>query len=364
MHTRLLSFLRCPQCGGSLDLVTLTSEATATGTEVSEGLLRCESEHWFPIIGGIPRMLPEALADHWAALEAHLAHLPGELSQHLSKLRPRSNDARVSDPRTRASFTQEWRYHELGGRTWGMELDHRVKTFFLEPLRIPRSELRGKLVLDAGCGNGSQSVAYTEFGVEVIAVDLTTSVEKGQAYRSLHANAVPEKVHFIQGDLQRPPVALSTIDVIHSAGVLHHTSDTLQTFRALCPLLRSGGTFYVWLYKYEPYVTPLVNSIRTVTTRIPADTFARIARVMARPFIWFTTALDALGIRKYERLTTWEAAVALIDIFGSPYAHYHSFEEVAHWFREEGFKDIWPCTESRRGFGVCGRLPVGGDDPD
>jgi SAM-dependent methyltransferase len=153
-------------------------------------------------------MLPDALTDHWAALKDHFAHAPPELSRHLSQMGFSFSDARVPDSRTRASFTHEWRYYEIGGRTWGMELDHRVKTFFLEPLRIPPSELRGKLVLDAGCGNGSQSVAYTEFGVEVIAVDLTTGVEKSHAFRHLHGKAVPEKVHFIQGDLQRPPLAL------------------------------------------------------------------------------------------------------------------------------------------------------------
>jgi uncharacterized protein YbaR (Trm112 family)/SAM-dependent methyltransferase len=358
MFTRLLSFLRCPQCRTSLDLVTFASEPTDSGTEISKGLLHCEQEHWFPIIEGIPRMLPDALLDHWAALEGQLAHAPFESSRRLNKPGNGPNDAGVSVERTRASFNQEWGYHVLGGRTWGMELDHRVETFFLEPLRIPRSQLRGKVVLDAGCGNGSQSVAYTEFGVEVIAVDLTTGVEKGQAYRHLHGGAVIDKIHFVQGDLQHPPLALSSVDIIHAVGVLHHTSDTLQTFRALRPLLRPGGIYYVWLYEFEPYVTPLVNAIRTVSTRIPAELFARIAHVMARPFTWFTSALNVLGIRKYERLTTWEAALALMDIFGSPHAHYHSFEEVAGWYRAEGFRDIWPCNPSRRGFGACGRLPT------
>jgi hypothetical protein len=29
---------------------------------------------------------------------------------------------------------------------------------------------------------------------------------------------------------------------------------------------------------------------------------------------------------------------------------------VAGWFKAEGFGEIWECNESRRGFGVCGRL--------
>jgi hypothetical protein len=61
----------------------------------------------------------------------------------------------------RDNFSLEWQYHELGDRTWGMDLDARVKTYFLDPLRLPASELKQKVVLDAGSGNGSQSVAYS-----------------------------------------------------------------------------------------------------------------------------------------------------------------------------------------------------------
>jgi hypothetical protein len=54
-------------------------------------------------------------------------------------------------------------------------------------------------------------------------------------------------------------------------------------------------------------------------------------------------------------MTRREAALALMDIFGAPYAHYHSFAEVSDWFRTEGLDEVWTCNETRRGFGVCGR---------
>ena len=138
-----------------------------------------------------------------------------------------------------------------------MDLAGRVECFFLDPIRIPRSELKGKLILDAGCGNGSQSVAYTELGCEVVAVDLSSGLERGQKFRRRHKNASPDKVHFVQADLRHPPFARSTFDVIHSAGVLHHTPNTRHTFTQLAPLLKPNGTFYVWLYKHEAYITPL-----------------------------------------------------------------------------------------------------------
>jgi SAM-dependent methyltransferase len=196
----------------------------------------------------------------------------------------------------------------------------------------------------------------------VIAVDLSAGVEKGEAFRHMHPGARPEHVHFVQADLQSPPLALSSVDIIHSAGVLHHTPDTYYTFQQLTPLLREAGTFYIWLYKYEPLVTPVVNGIRALTTRVPPDMFAHIASAGAEPFRLLCRLMNSVGIRSYPRVSHREAALALMDIFGAPYAHYHSFPEVTRWFQSDGFDEVWECNDDRRGFGACGRRsPSGGD---
>ena len=355
MRTRLLDFLRCPDCGGTLELVRLVTDPAASG-EVSEGLLHCARQHWFPVVRGIPRMLPDALEEHWDQIARHVTDSSPEPVRSLMATRGRQAGSALYDRRTRENFSHEWDNHELGGRTWGMGLEDRIEWFFLTPIRLPLEELDGKVLLDAGCGNGSQSVAYTRLGLEVIAVDLSSGLEHGHAFRKLYPHARPERVHFVQADLQHPPLAHASVDLIHSAGVLHHTPDTRKTFETLCPLLRPAGTFYVWLYKHERFVTPLVNTIRALTTRLPAALFARMAQLMAVPFRGFCMAVNALGIRAYGRLSRREAALALMDIFGAPYAHYFSYEEVADWFRAKGFEQMWLCNESRRGFGVCGRL--------
>jgi len=354
MYLRLLEFLRCPLCRAELTCIALETQSEAQGGEIITGLLQCCGDHWFPIVRGVPRMLPDATQEHWPAIQPLIPQpLPPSLEPLLANLK--SQKPASYHQATRENFSHEWDHHELGGKTWGMELSDRVQWFFLDPLRISKADLRGKLMLDAGCGNGSQSVAYTTLGLEVIAVDLSSGLEKGYAYRQLHAGADPERVHFVQGDLQHPPLAPHILDIIHSAGVLHHTPDTLTTFRALRPLLRPGGTFYVWLYKYEKIVTPVVNSIRAVSTKISPASFARIADLMALPFIGFCKTVNALGIRDYSKMNRRESALALMDIFGAPYAYYHSYDEVLGWYKSEGFGEVWPCNDGRRGFGVCGR---------
>ncbi len=355
MYLSLLNFLRCPTCQVKLSCIALETQPQAEGGEVLSGLLHCTAAaHWFPIVHGIPRMLPDAVLEHWSTLQKLIPQpVPPSLEPLIASLK--SQKTVGYHQATRDNFSREWDHHELGGRTWGITLADRVQWFFLDSLNIQKEDLVGQLMLDAGCGNGSQSVAYTALGLEVIAVDLSSGLEKGYAYRRLHAGARPEHVHFVQGNLQHPPLAPNTFDIIHSAGVLHHTPNTRTTFRALRPLLKVGGTFYVWLYKYEKIVTPTVNAIRALSTRIPPSSFARIARFMALPFMGFCQALNALGIRKYSGMSRREAALALMDIFGAPYAYYHSYDEVFGWYKAEGFGEVWHCNEGRRGFGVCGR---------
>lgn len=352
MRVRLLDLLCCPDCRKELQLLNF---AEVDG-EITDGVLFCENEHFFPIVGGIPRMLSNSFADHWPSTkEKAPTPLPAALENIITRL-DLNSPAVTFDSATKANFSNEWDNHVIGDRTWTMELSDRVEWFFLDPVRIPPGELSGKLLLDAGCGNGSQSVAYTAFGLEVVAVDLSTGLEKGYAYRNKHEGAKPDNVHFVQADLQKPPLKEDSVDIIHSAGVLHHTPDTEKTFRMLSPLLKKDGRFYIWLYKYEKVVTPIVNSMRWVTTRIPAPLFAKIASITAVPFIGFCWTVNKLGIRRYETPSRREAALAVHDIFGAPYAHYHDFDEVSGWFESVGITEYWPCNDDRRGFGVCGRL--------
>ena len=48
-------------------------------------------------------------------------------------------------------------------------------------------------MLDAGCGNGSQSVAYTALGLEVIAVDLSSDWKRAMLTGSFIRAPVPNE---------------------------------------------------------------------------------------------------------------------------------------------------------------------------
>ncbi|MEO8649961.1 MAG: methyltransferase domain-containing protein [Acidobacteriota bacterium] len=351
MQRRLLDFLRCPNCKQRLDLIELAQ----VDDDIYFGVLHCADAHLFPVVEGIPRMLPNSFSEHLQLIKANVSRPVAEPLKCFIESTTAPEDNESYDIATKANFSNEWNNHDVGGRTWTMELSDRIEWYFIDPLKIPKSELDGKIMLDAGCGNGSQSVGYTELGLEVVALDLSTGLEKGYEYRKHHKNAKPEKVHFVQADLQNPPLAEKTFDIIHSAGVLHHTPKTEATFRTISHLLKEGGTFYVWVYKYEKNVTPIVNGIRSITTRLPAAAFATIAKLSSLPFIAFCWTANKLGLRKYETPNRREATLAVHDIFGAPYAHYHSYEELSEWYASIGISETWPCNDDRRGFGICGK---------
>ncbi len=324
MLARLLDLLVCPQCQGGLALAEAVGDSR---DEIESGRLDCPNKHRYAVAGGIPRLLPAG------------------------------SDSRLD--RVRESFSREWTNHELGMRTWYLDLDTRVRGTFVEALGIPAEDLATKRVLDAGCGNGTQSVAFTEFAAEVVALDLSTGLELGQAFRDRWPRGRRDAVHFVQGDVARPPLPPGSVDVVYSFGVLHHTPDTRASFSALVPLLRPGGTCYIWVYRYEPFWTPLIRLLRAVTTRVPVALLDRLTRVLAVPFIAFTIAATATGVRTYPRIDRREAALALMDIFAAPYAHHHCPAEVRGWFAAAGFTDVRECNHARRGFAVVGRLTPG-----
>src|SRR5262249_52948972 len=133
MHTWLLELLVCPECRGTLALTA----AEQTGDAVTTGTLTCPSRHSYPIAGGIARFV-----------------------QH---------ELNADQARTRDSFGDEWTrlYPEHGHSTpeWQAERD-----IFLEYTRSLPSEYRGRLVLDAGCGNGRYAKLANDWGARVVCV--------------------------------------------------------------------------------------------------------------------------------------------------------------------------------------------------
>lgn len=119
---------------------------------------------------------------------------------------------------------------------------------WMSPFRFPEimpriernaKELKGKHLLEVGCGLGFEGLEYMKRGVRVTATDLTPSaVELARRHFEI-AGFRPEDV--LVADVLDLPFADQTFDAVSATGVLHHTGDTPRAVREIHRVLKPGG---------------------------------------------------------------------------------------------------------------------------
>ena len=129
-------------------------------------------------------------------------------------------------------------------------------------------DLRGKKVLDVGCGDGANAALLALCGAEVVGVDVSPlSIEL--ATRRAEANGVSSRVRFVCSPIEHAPLDDGTFDVIWGDGVLHHVIPELDS--VLMRLRRSakrGARVVFW----EPLC--LWAWLRRLRKHIPVHTDA------------------------------------------------------------------------------------------
>ena len=251
MRPRLRDLLACPWCGGALSVDPF--DGSAPEADVTEGLLRCGCGRSFPIVNGIPRILEDAFK-----------LFPDFVSRHRDRLPPlpdvpviRTREAEAIR-RTRESFGYQWtRFSE-------MAIDFRANFLnYIAPL--DESFFRDKVGLDMGCGFGRHIYNAAMFGAEMIGVDLSEAIESTRA----NTKDLPN-VHLVQADVYHLPIRAGVLDFAYSIGVLHHLPDPEEGFRRLLPLVKPGGSVFVWVYsKSRSALNACLEAVRVITTRLP-----------------------------------------------------------------------------------------------
>jgi 2-polyprenyl-3-methyl-5-hydroxy-6-metoxy-1,4-benzoquinol methylase len=296
MKAWLTPLLRCPDCGRTLNAEAEEGEAD----EIVEGRLICESGHEHPVRGGVARF--------------------------------------VSGDSYAENFGFEWTLHsrtQLDTETSRVsEEEFRQKTGFTP------DELRGRLVLDAGCGMGRFSDVAARWGARVVGVDLTRAVDSAYANVGSHPT-----VSFAQADLFRLPFCPETFDFVFSIGVLHHTPDTRAAFDRLPALVKPGGKIAVWLYhRYDSVPAYMSDVWRRLTVRMSPRALHRASHI-ARPLyhIW---RLPRLGLLPRALLPIslnprpeWRV-LDTYDWYSPKYQWKYTYEEVYPWFEAQGLTDI------------------------
>ena len=296
MRSKFVELLACPICGGDLEL---TPTESADG-HVLAGALACAGcAASFPIVGGVPRLLPD--------------------------------DARRSDVRenTAHRFGYEWNTFS------DFSLDEERTSFetWMRPRKL--SDLAGLTVLEAGCGMGRHAVLADQAGVgRLVGVDLGNAVDAAFANtRRLETACI------VQGDIYHPPVKSAAFDAGYSVGVLHHLPDPAAGFRALAPKIKPGGWFHVWLYGREGngWIVWIVDPIRSLTARLPLPILEKLCWLLTVPLVLAARTvyrLPFVGPRlPYAGYIRWLSAYSVRKIHAIVFDH--ALAPVAHYMRRQ-----------------------------
>jgi SAM-dependent methyltransferase len=323
----LLQYLACPSCGADLRC----RAERVDGVEVVEGALECVGcRASFPVCGGVPRLLSHTLSSLESA--------------------------------TAAAFGTQWKI--LG------ELSSVFRDEFESYLRpLEATDLRGLVVLDAGCGMGKFSLAAAQAGAgAVIAVDFSDAVDVAHA----HLAHLPS-AHVVQASIYALPFRSRTFDFAFSIGVLHHLPDPERGFRGIVPLLRPGGRVFVWVYAREGnefFVRWLDPWRARLFSRLPSWVNRAVATVVAAP-LWAViralyVPLDGRGRARqlpYADYFLYFARLGFGSFWGTvydklvpPISFYLAGDEMRRWVAAAGLTDLvlrhrngnsWSCLARR-----------------
>src|SRR5579862_3704554 len=332
MREALLDYLLCPSCQNELESRAVTSD----GDHVVSGSLVCKGcAADYPVVRGVPRM-----------------------NISMDALR-----------RVARTFSYEWRAHSEGrlekeGTLWGLTADEDW-SYFREATGLADAELRGAVVLDAGCGSGrlTRQIGQRE-PKAVIGVDMIDAVDGAFA-----ATKELPNVHIIQGNIFELPLRRHGFDVVWSNGVIHHTPDARGAHAALAEMVRPEGLLYVWVYakRFNPFrfTKDVLDALHV--TRLPEPALLTVSKV----FAYLSVGLHAgykcarhvppfrprgrWAERSMRKRTVHELSLTWFDALSPEFDSRHSEHEVMAWFEQLGFSAITAIEEPK--VGVRGVAP-------
>jgi SAM-dependent methyltransferase len=352
----------CPRCRERLTLDVFREEPSTPGgeREVTEGRLRCTGcLATFPIVAGVPRLLaPPLLARVRARHPRFFAEHPHFLAGQTAGDHPLADMLE--------SFTRQRLDLAVPGPELAAQWRRNLQRNLGDALAL--GELRGRRVLDVGCGFGRHLRIAAEHGAEVVGVDLSGGVEI--AHRNL---AGRPNCHVVQANIHDRPLRDECFDVVWSFGVLHHMPDPAAGFRALVDFARpNGGLVAIWVYGYRgmrfTYRLSHMRALHAVTRTLSGGARLRASQVVAgalSALYWEPLrALRAIGLgRIVDRLPLadyaahgWKARVAGVhDRLSTPITHFHERGELLEWFRAARLAGVRVEDTDRRGWRAFGR---------
>ena len=316
-----LSLLQCPGCGGELH-VGNSGDIAADG-HLMQGELECSScNAVIPVVRGVPRFAQQA--------------------------------ADKKSERTVSGFGYQWRRVHQDIKEDARLMSSELFLDFVAP--VERDFIKGKTVLDAGCGMGRFTAAAQRLDAKlVVGADLSDAVDDAFSLTRGGSNVL-----IIQADLLKLPLR-PVFDYGFSLGVLHHTPDPGKTFDAVSSLVRADGAFSAWVYSLEnnEWIVRYLNPLRKrITSHMPRPVLLALAHAITVPL--FATTHGVYGpvgrspglanLKKHLFYFEYmhflsdfcfsEQAYIVFDHLSPVLAEYIPRRDFQSWFERNGFENV------------------------
>jgi SAM-dependent methyltransferase len=311
MRHWLLDHLICPTCKAvSFELVVEIEEKD----QVMEGMLTCPScDRSYPIRKGIPRFVD---SDKYVDTFSF----------------------------QRRAVRKHWDYYTA---------EDSAERLFPDLTPIPIEEYRKGILLDAGCGYGRWVRFFSDRGVHVVGVDLSTdSIELCASEYLTRKN-----VGLIQADIYNLPFPQAHFENIFSFGVLDHTPDTKAALGYVVKHLKPGGNISIFVYSESR----MTDAYRKVTRKLPMRllysllVFHHYAIMSWMRYLGPIRVIYNRFIPSSDYKEAWHRVHSDFDAYSPVYAHRNTYPTVYSWFRELGMEDI---RLTKRQIAITARKPA------
>lgn len=306
-----LPLLRCPRTREALELI----DAVYGDFGIESGTLVARNGASYPVLRGIPRFVP---AENYAE----------SFGLQWNRFRRTQLDC-VSG----TSISRDRFYRYTG---WSPD------------------ELRGKRVLDVGCGAGRFTEVALDAGAEVVAIDYSSASDA-----CLQNHRARAGLTVLQADIYQLPFAPGSFDFVYCLGVLQHTPNVRAAFLALPPQVAPGGRLTVDLYpRLAGNVLWPKYWLRPFTRRLPKPTLMSAVEAAVPVLLPVSRLLGRLpGVGRklrhvvpvvnYEgvlplsdaQLKEW-AVLDTFDMLSPTHDHPQSAEALQRWFQEAQMTDV------------------------
>lgn len=166
--------------------------------------------------------------------------------------------------------------------------------FALEYAYYLLGDVKGKKVLDYGCGSGENCVLLAKRGASPVGIDVSPELIE-LAKKRLQLHSINENAEFHVGSAHELPLEDESIDVVFGMAILHHLDLELsskEVFRVLKPGGRAiflepvRNSKFVWFVRnLIPYQAPDVSPYERPLTDLELENFAAdFSEYKSRPF--------------------------------------------------------------------------------